>query len=87
MSPFFIGTTIKDNAQLLAVRTGFPVSFLEQESALAPPATAFPLRLTALSPWENPTKILWVNLAISILTTGIAIELIWRLGTRIRKDG
>lgn len=83
ISPLIIKTTITSQAQLSAVRTGFPFAFVEQKSSLTPPEYSFPLELRVLSPWENPTRIIWSNLALSVFMAGVVVEALWRVTRRI----
>lgn len=55
------------------VRFGAPFPFIEQTSWLTPFEEDFPLNLTVLSPWENPTRILPGNMVLSVISISVML--------------
>lgn len=72
-TPLLVPVTATGPEDLRDLRLGAPVPFIRQESSLTPPPEWFPQRLTLLSPWEHPTRILWGNLAASLAIAGVAL--------------
>jgi len=73
LTPFFIPTTVSSQSQLYEVRFGAPFPFIEQTSWLTPFEEDFPLNLTVLSPWENPTRILPGNMVLSVISISVML--------------
>lgn len=76
ISPLATRVTITSQNQLDKVRTGFPFPFIEQKLFLTPPENYYPFHVTILSPWENPTKILWGNYFLSVIAVGFIVWIV-----------
>lgn len=85
ITPLIMPVTVTEPGQLSNLRFGAPLTFIQQEGNLQPPDDWFPNRQIILSPWENPTRILWGNFIASVLIVGIGLTVIRLIFTRIRK--
>ncbi len=61
----FIPVTVKSQSEMNSVWLGYPISFVNQNLHYNPPT--FPRNYGINSVWENPTKIVWINLIASYL--------------------
>ncbi|MDK2836744.1 MAG: hypothetical protein PWP21_1521 [Thermosediminibacterales bacterium] len=85
ITPLIIPMTVTEPSQLNNLRFGAPLSFIQQDSSwLQPPEEWFPRKLIILSPWENPTRILWGNFAASVAIVSIGFTIISGVLTWIR---
>lgn len=77
-TPFFVPATITDVTQLTHLRLGAPWPFVEQASSLTPPDSAYPMKITLLSPLENPTRFLLVPFALDVAGVWVGLAaLLW----------
>jgi len=83
ITPLIISVTVTEPSQLNNLRFGAPLSFIQQDSWLQPPEEWFPHKLIILSPWENPTRILWGNFVASVAIVSIGFTIISGVLTRI----
>lgn len=84
ITPLIIPVTVTEPSQLNNLRLGAPLSFIQQDSWLDPPEEWFPHKLIILSPWENPTRILWGNFVASVAIVSIGFTIISGVIARIR---
>jgi hypothetical protein len=84
ITPLIIPVTVTEPSQLNNLRFGALLSFIQQDSWLHPPEEWFPHKLIILSPWENPTRILWGNFVASVAIVSIGFTIISGVLTRIR---
>lgn len=73
LSPFVTTYTVTNLNQLSDLRFGFPFRFISQQSWLTPFEENLPLRLRI---HKTPTKIIFSNLCLSLITTTIIIFII-----------
>jgi hypothetical protein len=66
LSIFFIGNTELKNDRVI-VSSGFPITFVEQESTYSVEDYDKIQNVRMLSPLENPTKIIWSRMGISLV--------------------
>lgn len=84
ITPLIIPVTVTEPSQLSNLRFGAPLPFIQQESTLQPPDEWFPYKLVLLSPWENPTQILWGNFLASVVLFSIVLTVFGIVLTRMQ---
>ena len=67
LSPFLIGTTELKNDKVI-LRSGFPITFIEQDTTYSVLDYNKAQSVTILSPLENPTRVIWIRMGISFIT-------------------
>jgi hypothetical protein len=87
LTPLFIPVTVTHPGQLRDLRFGTPMPFVQQDYSLTPPDNWFPHRLTVLSPWENPTRILWGNFFASVALIAITLVVLGMVLRELFEEG
>lgn len=76
ITPFFTYVEVQNDEELRNMEFGFPISYVKQDlSSFSPP---FPWSFSINSPWEHPTKILFINLSVSIILVYSILVLMMR---------
>ena len=65
------------------VAFGMPLNWVTQQQTLDPP---LPYSANFISPWENPTAIEWLPLALNLLLVGVVLAGVWRLVLALRSS-
>lgn len=68
LSPFLPIYTVRELDQFSNLKFGFPFRFVTQQSSLTPFKENLPMKLHIQSPYENPTKIIFENFFLSLIT-------------------
>ena len=72
---------VQTREELDRVAFGLPLSWVTQQQTSEPP---LPYTAGFSSPWENPTTIEWLPLALNLLVVGVVIAGAWRLALALR---
>lgn len=83
-SPFFISYKALNYDQIGIIKLGIPIHFIVQHTSLTPDISDFPIYLTVLSPWENPTEIIFRNFVFSFLIAWILLFSMFSLAKFIK---
>lgn len=65
---FFTHIYSKRIRSIFKFKFGFPFRFVTQQSSLTPFKENLPMKLHIQSPYENPTKIIFENFFLSLIT-------------------
>lgn len=78
-SLFFIPYEAVTYDQISTIKLGAPINFIVQHTSLTPDISEFPMKLTFLSPWDNPTEIVFKNFLFSLLIIWMILYSVFRL--------
>ena len=65
---------VQSQTELARVGLGMPLNWVTQNQGIDPP---LPWRTGVLSPWENPTTIAWLPLAVNLVIVGLVLTGVW----------
>lgn len=83
----FIPQQLDHRAETFQLKLGLPFKYLIQEQYTGtiglPEGPRLPYGLVFSSPWENPTKILWLPMILDVGLVYLILSLILGIGNRI----
>ena len=90
IASLFIPKEVHSETEMTAVALGYPLPFLIQDFSRYTPLV-FPQEFNFGSPWEDPFKVLWLNLLVSFASSVFLLNGLFYCTARIvrtqRKTG
>lgn len=74
----FIPSEVHSSSEMKTVALGYPFPFFIQDFSRYTPLT-FPQKFGFGSPWEDPAKILWLNVLLSFSSIMIVLNCLYHL--------
>ena len=76
-----IPQNIQNQEELLSIKLGMPLKFLEQnQSRYNPPV---PAKISLSSPWENPIYVSWLKFSFSVIIMFVIVGLGLNISMRL----
>ena len=90
IASLFIPKEVHSETEMTAVALGYPLPFLIQDFSRYTPLV-FPQEFSFGSPWEDPFKVLWLNLLVTFASSVLLLNGLFYCTARIvrtqRKTG
>ena len=74
---------VQTQQELGHVAFGMPLVQVTQHQVIDPP---LPWHTSFMSPWENPTNIDWLPLALNVVVVGLVLVGVWRAVLAVRSS-
>ena len=74
---------VQTQQELGHVAFGMPLSWVTQHQVIDPP---LPWHTSFTSPWESPTNIDWLPLALNVVVVGLVLFGVWRAVLAVRSS-